>query len=156
MKKYAEATLGSGNLRMAVVLPEGEDLNEWLAVNSASFISSSRPPESRNEKRRLTEFGYQRSRSLIKSTCSTAPSRNFVRIRNVPSCAPDPDSSIIGRTALRTNDRLNFLLLVSPPSFLLHSFWDGGGRGGEKWELGTDEVRCRIRRLFDELGSGDA
>ncbi len=26
--------LGSGNLRQAVVLPEGEDLNEWLAVNS--------------------------------------------------------------------------------------------------------------------------
>lgn len=34
LKRYAEATLGSGNLRMAVVLPEGEDLNEWLAVNS--------------------------------------------------------------------------------------------------------------------------
>lgn len=34
LKRYAEATLGSGNLRVAVVLPEGEDLNEWLAVNS--------------------------------------------------------------------------------------------------------------------------
>lgn len=34
--RYAEATLGSGNLRLAVVLPEGEDLNEWLAVNSES------------------------------------------------------------------------------------------------------------------------
>lgn len=32
--RYADATLGSGNLRAAVVLPEGEDLNEWLAVNS--------------------------------------------------------------------------------------------------------------------------
>ncbi|XP_029025470.1 MOB kinase activator 1B isoform X1 [Betta splendens] len=31
--KHAEATLGSGNLRMAVMLPEGEDLNEWVAVN---------------------------------------------------------------------------------------------------------------------------
>jgi hypothetical protein len=29
-----QATLGSGNLRLAVTLPEGEDLNEWLAVNS--------------------------------------------------------------------------------------------------------------------------
>jgi len=27
-------TLGSGNLRLAVALPEGEDLNEWVAVNS--------------------------------------------------------------------------------------------------------------------------
>ncbi|XP_021065989.1 MOB kinase activator 1B [Mus pahari] len=34
--KHAEATLGSGNLRMAVMLPEGEDLNEWVAVNSKS------------------------------------------------------------------------------------------------------------------------
>lgn len=33
--KHAEATLGSGNLRQAVMLPEGEDLNEWIAVNSA-------------------------------------------------------------------------------------------------------------------------
>lgn len=32
--KHAAATLGSGNLRSAVMLPEGEDLNEWVAVNS--------------------------------------------------------------------------------------------------------------------------
>lgn len=32
--KHAAATLGSGNLRLAVQLPEGEDLNEWVAVNS--------------------------------------------------------------------------------------------------------------------------
>jgi len=32
--KHAAATLGSGNLRQAVTLPEGEDLNEWVAVNS--------------------------------------------------------------------------------------------------------------------------
>ncbi|XP_023386618.1 MOB kinase activator 1B [Pteropus vampyrus] len=39
--KHAEATLGSGNLRMAVMLPEGEDLNEWVAVNSfAAHIDS--------------------------------------------------------------------------------------------------------------------
>uniref|UniRef100_A0A915IM25 Uncharacterized protein n=1 Tax=Romanomermis culicivorax TaxID=13658 RepID=A0A915IM25_ROMCU len=29
----ANATLGSGNLKQAVTLPEGEDLNEWVAVN---------------------------------------------------------------------------------------------------------------------------
>lgn len=28
------APVSSGNMRMAVALPEGEDLNEWLAVNS--------------------------------------------------------------------------------------------------------------------------
>lgn len=37
LKKYAESTLGSGNLKQAVQLPEGEDLNEWLAVNSAKL-----------------------------------------------------------------------------------------------------------------------
>lgn len=34
LRQFAEATLGSGSLRKAVRLPEGEDLNEWLAVNS--------------------------------------------------------------------------------------------------------------------------
>ena len=33
LRLFAEATLGSGSLRKAVKLPEGEDLSEWLAVN---------------------------------------------------------------------------------------------------------------------------
>ncbi|KAK9984240.1 hypothetical protein SO802_033765 [Lithocarpus litseifolius] len=33
LRKHIDATLGSGNLREAVKLPTGEDLNEWLAVN---------------------------------------------------------------------------------------------------------------------------
>ena len=37
--KHAEATLGSGNLRQAVMLPEGEDLNEWVAVNIVDFFN---------------------------------------------------------------------------------------------------------------------
>jgi MOB kinase activator 1 len=36
LKQFAEATLGSGSLRKAVKLPEGEDENEWLAVNGLS------------------------------------------------------------------------------------------------------------------------
>lgn len=36
LRQFAEATLGSGSLRIAVKLPEGEDLNEWLAVNGTS------------------------------------------------------------------------------------------------------------------------
>merc|ERR1711991_315003 len=35
----AKATLGSGNLRQAVALPPGEDLNEWLAVNTVDFFN---------------------------------------------------------------------------------------------------------------------
>ncbi|XP_043529924.1 MOB kinase activator 1B-like [Chiloscyllium plagiosum] len=37
--KHAEATLGSGNLRLAVMLPDGEDLNEWIAVNTVDFFN---------------------------------------------------------------------------------------------------------------------
>ena len=32
--RHASATLGSGNIRDAVKLPQGEDINEWIAVNS--------------------------------------------------------------------------------------------------------------------------
>merc|ERR1712137_1203089 len=35
----ADRVLGSGNLRLAVTLPEGEDVNEWLAVNTADFYT---------------------------------------------------------------------------------------------------------------------
>ncbi|XP_076361619.1 MOB kinase activator-like 1 isoform X3 [Tachypleus tridentatus] len=39
LMKHAAATLGSGNLRLAVILPEGEDLNEWVAVNTVDFFN---------------------------------------------------------------------------------------------------------------------
>lgn len=38
LRQFAEATLGSGSLRKAVQLPEGEDLNEWLAVNGGCIL----------------------------------------------------------------------------------------------------------------------
>jgi MOB kinase activator 1 len=41
LKQYAEATLGSGSLRKAVKLPEGEDKDEWLAVNGKIYCSNS-------------------------------------------------------------------------------------------------------------------
>ncbi|CAK9300292.1 unnamed protein product [Gordionus sp. m RMFG-2023] len=39
LMKHAATTLGSGNLRQAVALPEGEDLNEWIAVNVVDFFN---------------------------------------------------------------------------------------------------------------------
>jgi len=39
LSEYAKATLGSGNMRNAVLLPMGEDLNEWLAVNTVDFFN---------------------------------------------------------------------------------------------------------------------
>jgi len=37
--KHASSSLGSGNLRLAVMLPEGEDKNEWVAVNTVDFFN---------------------------------------------------------------------------------------------------------------------
>ena len=39
LHKYAQATLGTGNLHDTVTLPEGEDINEWLAVNIIDFFN---------------------------------------------------------------------------------------------------------------------
>ncbi|KAE9587671.1 MOB kinase activator-like 1A [Lupinus albus] len=39
LQKHIDATLGSGNLRDAVKLPPGEDINEWLAVNAVDFFN---------------------------------------------------------------------------------------------------------------------
>jgi MOB kinase activator 1 len=39
LHKYAKNTLGSGNLKVAVKLPDREDLNEWLAVNTVDFFN---------------------------------------------------------------------------------------------------------------------
>lgn len=39
LMKHAAATLGSGNLRQAVMLPDGEDINEWVAVNTVDFFN---------------------------------------------------------------------------------------------------------------------
>lgn len=40
MKATMKATLGGGELRKTVQLPEGEDLNEWIAVNTVHFFNA--------------------------------------------------------------------------------------------------------------------
>lgn len=37
LRHIAQQTLESGNLNLAVVLPAGEDINEWLAINCVDF-----------------------------------------------------------------------------------------------------------------------
>ena len=39
LKQIARMTLGSGDMQVAVELPAGEDLNEWLAVNTIEFYN---------------------------------------------------------------------------------------------------------------------
>ena len=65
LRQFAEATLGSGSLRKAVKLPEGEDENEWLAVNCEKDIPT---------------FGFSADKSttqswtsITRSTSSTVP-----------------------------------------------------------------------------------
>jgi len=40
LRQFADATLGSGSLKKAVKLPEGEDINEWLAVSGRLLLCS--------------------------------------------------------------------------------------------------------------------
>lgn len=49
LRQYAEATLGGGSLRKIVKLPEGEDENEWFAVNSKRRIWEERDCGYRND-----------------------------------------------------------------------------------------------------------
>lgn len=39
LSAYTKRTLGSGNLRATVALPENEDKNEWLAANIVDFFN---------------------------------------------------------------------------------------------------------------------
>ncbi|KAJ4368898.1 Mitotic exit network component [Neocucurbitaria cava] len=85
LKQYAEATLGSGSLRKAVKLPEGEDKDEWLAVNVVDFynqinllygsITEFCSPQSCPEMKATDEFEYlwQDSEAFKKPTKMPAP-----------------------------------------------------------------------------------
>ena len=39
LRQFARETIGSAQLKEAVVCPEGEDINEWLAVNTVDFYN---------------------------------------------------------------------------------------------------------------------
>lgn len=80
LRQFAEATLGSGSLRKAVKLPEGEDLNEWLAVNGKHTLEAC---SSDSIKHILTVCCnvQQWSTSITRSTCSMARSQSSV-LRN--------------------------------------------------------------------------
>ncbi|KAL9001382.1 MAG: hypothetical protein Q9169_000273 [Polycauliona sp. 2 TL-2023] len=85
LRQFAEATLGSGSLRKAVKLPEGEDLSEWLAVNVVDFynqinllygsITEFCSPQSCPEMKATDEFEYlwQDSEKYKRPTKMPAP-----------------------------------------------------------------------------------
>ncbi|KAL8696251.1 MAG: hypothetical protein Q9224_002891 [Gallowayella concinna] len=85
LRQFAEATLGSGSLRKAVKLPDGEDLSEWLAVNVVDFynqinllygsITEFCSPQSCPEMKATDEFEYlwQDSENYKRPTKMPAP-----------------------------------------------------------------------------------
>ncbi|TAQ89136.1 Adenosinetriphosphatase [Chlorociboria aeruginascens] len=85
LRQYAEATLGGGSLRKIVKLPEGEDENEWLAVNMVDFynhinllygsITEFCSPQSCPEMKATDEFEYlwQDSENFKRPTKMPAP-----------------------------------------------------------------------------------
>ncbi|KAN0112699.1 Mob1/phocein [Hyaloscypha variabilis] len=85
LRQYAEATLGGGSLRKIVKLPEGEDENEWLAVNMVDFynhinllygsITEFCSPQSCPEMKATDEFEYlwQDSENYKRPTKMPAP-----------------------------------------------------------------------------------
>ncbi|KAL2698185.1 hypothetical protein AAEP93_010895 [Penicillium crustosum] len=85
LRQFAEATLGSGSLRKAVKLPEGEDQNEWLAVNIVDFynqinllygsITEFCSPQTCPEMKATDEFEYlwQDSENFKRPTKMSAP-----------------------------------------------------------------------------------
>ncbi|CRK20646.1 hypothetical protein BN1723_005800 [Verticillium longisporum] len=85
LRQYAEATLGGGSLRKAVKLPEGEDEDEWLAVNMVDFynqinllygaITEFCSPESCFPMKATDEFEYlwQDNENYKKPTKMSAP-----------------------------------------------------------------------------------
>ncbi|KAF2404987.1 Mob1/phocein [Trichodelitschia bisporula] len=85
LRQFAEATLGSGSLKKAVKLPEGEDEAEWLAVNVVDFynqinllygsITEFCSPQSCPEMKATEEFEYlwQDNENYKKPTKMPAP-----------------------------------------------------------------------------------
>ncbi|PFH57602.1 hypothetical protein XA68_14795 [Ophiocordyceps unilateralis] len=85
LRQYAEVTLGGGSLRKVVKLPEGEDENEWLAVNMVDFynqinliygaITEFCSPHSCPEMKATDEFEYlwQDSENYKRPTKMAAP-----------------------------------------------------------------------------------
>lgn len=78
LKQFAEATLGSGSLRKVVKLPEGEDKDEWLAINGKHATQTCPDFCTAKCTSELTEQHTQSSISTTKSTSSTAQSPNSV------------------------------------------------------------------------------
>lgn len=81
LRQYAEVTLGGGSLRKVVKLPDGEDENEWLAVNSG-FLARIRLLSLLMIS--VITFCRQWSISTTKSTCCMEQSPSSALLNHAP------------------------------------------------------------------------
>lgn len=95
LRQYAEATLGGGSLRKIVKLPEGEDENEWFAVNMVDFYNQINLLYGA-----ITEFCSPQSCPEMKATDEYAGDRPLLASHiNTLLTLIKSGSSIYGRTA---------------------------------------------------------
>lgn len=111
LKEYAEATLGSGSLKKAVKLPEGEDENEWLAVNGRSRPGL-RTSETKGKSGRFLQPNQSVIRSHYRILLAADVSRNegYGRVSNLNqrlriTLRQRSDSSTSGKIAKTTRSR---------------------------------------------------
>lgn len=100
LRQYAEATLGGGSLRKIVKLPEGEDENEWFAVNMVDFYNQINLLYGA-----ITEFCSPQSCPEMKATDEYAGDRPSHPHINTLLTILNTGSSICGRTARTTSAR---------------------------------------------------
>lgn len=94
LRQYAEATLGTGSLRQVVLLPEGEDLDEWLAVNSSFSVSFPIANGSRRLLQPDQDALEHSCRVLYKGTLSDHDGRPAIRVSLARlKRLPSPDCS---------------------------------------------------------------
>ncbi|ODQ50673.1 Sid2p-Mob1p kinase complex regulatory subunit Mob1 [Saitoella complicata NRRL Y-17804] len=129
LRRLAEATLGSGNLKKAVQLPEGEDLNEWLAVNTVDFFQQINMLYGT-----ITEFCTPTSCPMM----SAGPTHEYLwhDPPNYPSPTSLPASTYIDLLFTRTQSLLdNPLIFPQKPGIPFPRNF-------------RDEVSAVLRRLF--------
>lgn len=81
LKRHIDATLGQGNLIEAVRLPPGEDIQEWLAVNTVDFYNAISVLYST-----LAEFCTDRSCEVMSAGSKVCVCAPCGRIRAVACC----------------------------------------------------------------------
>ncbi|MES1914368.1 MAG: hypothetical protein MHM6MM_006453 [Cercozoa sp. M6MM] len=111
LHQYAKATLGSGNVAVAVQLPKGEDLNEWLAVNALDFFN-----EISLLYGTVSEFCTPTSCPIMQAGSAQYLWADGVRVKKPIECsAPDYIEYVMTWTEEQLNDEVMFPLNPGTP-----------------------------------------